>query len=217
MTLNATLSRVTDFYGRHGFLSTARRVTVGVRRALFSNRMAIFSCDLLSPVISTVHLPAAIVVQRIASLSELTPADLQRMTSFWNSALAEKNIRERFEKHSSLWLMKVNGNLAGYGWTLRGTTIEPYFFAIVQTDIHLFDFHVFPEFRGNGFNPLLVNFILGYLACEGKGRALIEAAEWNTAQLSSLRKTPFRQIAWAKKSAISHRPIIQWAQGVAHE
>lgn len=217
MSLTTTLGRVTDFYGRHGFVSTVRRLTIGVRRTLFSNRMAIFSCDLLSPLISMVDLPASVRVERIASLSELISGDLQCMTSFWNPALANKNICERFEKHSSLWLIRVRGNLVGYGWTLRGTTIEPYFFAMAPTDIHLFDFHVFPEFRGNGFNPLLVNFILGNLAREGNGRALIEAAEWNTAQLSSLRKTPFRQIAWAKKSAISHRPTIQWTQGVVHE
>jgi len=204
MTFATTLNRLSEFYGRHGLLSTLRRGTIGIRRTFFSNRMAIFSCDLARLTAPAVQMPSSVSVQRIPSLAALAPGDLQQMTSFWNPTLAKQNIRERFEKHSSLWLMKVKGTLAGYGWTLKGTSIEPYFFSLSQTDVHLYDFHVFPEFRGNGFNPLLVTFILGSMAVEGSGRAFIEAAEWNTAQLSSLRKTPFRQVAWAKK--VAHFP-----------
>jgi hypothetical protein len=217
MTLGATISRVSEFYGRHGLLSTLRRGTIGIRRTFFSNRMAIFSCELGHLAAPGIKLPSSVSVERVLSLSTLDLGDLQQITSFWNPTLAKQSIRERFEKHSSLWLMKVKGILAGYGWTLRGTSIEPYFFSLCQTDVHLFDFHVFPEFRGNGFNPLLVTFILGSVAVEGNGRAFIEAAEWNTAQLSSLRKTPFRQIAWGRKSVISRRPIVSWIASAVNE
>ena len=61
-------------------------------------------------------------------------------------------------------------------------------------------------------NPLLVIHILRSLAREGGRRAFIEAAEWNEAQLSSLRKTPFQLMGWARKSTIFHRTIVCWAR-----
>ena len=77
------------------------------------------------------------------------------MTSFWNPKLAHRNIKERFDKGASLWLIKFEDRLAGYGWTLQGRTIEPHYFPLGQDDVHLFDFHVFPKYRGRGLTLFL--------------------------------------------------------------
>ena len=61
-------------------------------------------------------------------------------------------------------------------------------------------------------NPILVGNILGSLAREAAGRALIEAAEWNHAQLSSLAKTPFRCLGAAKKSTIFGHSVVRWSK-----
>ena len=127
-------------------------------------------------------------MERLDGLSELTAKHLQEITGFWNAKLANRNIRERFEKGASLWLLECDDQLAGYGWTLRGGTIEPYYFPLAQDDVHLFDFHVFPHYRGRGMNRYLISRILDSLSDNCGGRAFIEAAEWNEAQLSSLRK-----------------------------
>ena len=79
--------------------------------------------------------------------------------------------------------------------------------------MHLFDFHVFPQYRGRGINPFLVTHILESLARVGAGRAFIEAAEWNKAQLSSLTKTPFRRLGMARKLTIFRRTIVLWSDG----
>jgi ribosomal protein S18 acetylase RimI-like enzyme len=135
------------------------------------------------------------------------------MTSFWNSKLARRNIDQRFDAAAVLWLIKSEGELAGYGWTLQGGTMEPYYFPLGTQDVHLFDFHVFPRYRGRGMNPLLVRHILRRLAAEGLGRAFIEAAEWNRAQLSSLGKTPFRRFGSARKWTALRRTVVFWANG----
>jgi ribosomal protein S18 acetylase RimI-like enzyme len=95
---------------------------------------------------------------------------------------------------------------------MQGNTIEPHYFPLTPDDVHLFDFHVFPQYRGQGMNPLLVKHILRSLTDECVGRAFIEAAEWNEAQLSSLRKTEFRYMGWARKIAIFHRTIVCWSR-----
>jgi ribosomal protein S18 acetylase RimI-like enzyme len=212
MTISTSISRLTSFYTRHGFGATIRRAGLAVKRALFSNRMVVFYCDLAMLTKSSADLPSSVKVERLRNYAELSPQDLQQMANFWNPRQAHRNIRERFDQGASLWLIKSGENLAGYGWTLRGSTIERHYFPLTQDDVHLFDFHVFPGYRGRGMNPLLVTHILDSLASECGFRAFIEAAEWNEAQLSSLRKTPFRRMGCARKSTILHRTIVCWAR-----
>jgi ribosomal protein S18 acetylase RimI-like enzyme len=157
-------------------------------------------------------LPSFLKVEQKRSSAELSPEDFEAITSFWNPRLARRNMKERFGKGASLWMIKSHGRLAGYGWTLQGHTIEPHYFPLGRDDAHLFDFHVFPEYRGQGMNPFLVGEILGRLAREGASRALIEAAEWNQAQLSSLSKTPFRRLGLARKLTIFNRTIVCWTE-----
>ncbi len=139
------------------------------------------------------------------------------MTSFWNPKWAFRNIKERFGQGASLWLIKSEDRLAGSGWTLRGRTIAPHYFPLGPEDVHFFDFHVFPQYRGRGMNPFLVNHMLRSLAADGGGRAFIEAAEWNGAQLASLKKTPFRHLGWARKFTIVRHTIVWWAENGAVE
>jgi ribosomal protein S18 acetylase RimI-like enzyme len=212
MTISTSISRLAAYYTRHGYAATIHRASLAVKRAVFSNRMVIFYCDLTKQTAVPVHISSFLKVERLRSYAELSPPDLHQIINIWNKKLAHRNIRERFDQGASLWLMRSGEQLAGYGWTLKGSTIEPHYFPLAEDDVHLFDFHVFPQYRGQGMNPLLVNHILRSLAGECGGRALIEAAEWNGPQLSSLRKTPFRRMGWARKSTIFHRTIVSWDQ-----
>jgi ribosomal protein S18 acetylase RimI-like enzyme len=210
MGISNTISRFTSYYSRHGFGATIRRAQVVAKQALFSGRMVLFYCDLAKQHKLPANLPGLLTVQRLRSRADLSPVDLREMTSFWNPTQAHGNIQERFEQGASLWVIKSDEKLAGYGWTMRGHTIEPHYFPLAQDDVHLFDFHVFPQYRGRGLNPLLVNHILGKSSEEDGGRAFIEAAEWNKAQLSSLTKTPFQRLGYARKSTIFRRIIVCW-------
>jgi ribosomal protein S18 acetylase RimI-like enzyme len=213
MGIPASLSRFATYCTRHGFWATIQRTGLSVRRALLSGRSVLFYCDLDTQTGIPCGLPSFVKVERKRGSAELSPEDLEEMTSFWNPKLAKRNMKERFGKGSSLWLIKSFDRLAGYGWTLQGRTIEPHYFPLGHDDVHFFDFHVFPQYRGRGMNPLLVTYILQRLAAEGVGRALIEAAEWNQAQLSSLSKTPFRRLGRAKKVTIFGRTIVSWSRG----
>jgi GNAT superfamily N-acetyltransferase len=212
MKISNSISRLTSYYTRRGFGATFRRGGLAVKRVLFSNRMVVFYHDLSMQTNAPVNIPNSLHMDRLKSYAELSPRDLQDMTSFWNPEVAHQNIRERFEQGASLWLIKSGDHLAGYGWTLQGATIEPHYFPLAQDDVHFFDFHVFPQYRGNGVNPVLVSHILRSVAAECSGRAYIEAAEWNKAQLASLAKTPFRPLGLARKSKIFHRTIVCWAK-----
>jgi ribosomal protein S18 acetylase RimI-like enzyme len=174
--------------------------------------MVLFYCDLPGQASLRTDSPSSLDVEQKRSEAELSPQDLQEMTSFWNPKLARRLMKERFGLGASLWMIKSEGHLAGYGWSLQGRTVEPHYFPLGQDDVHLFDFHVFPQFRGRGMNPFLVNHILQSLATEKAGRAFIEAAEWNQPQLSSLTKTPFHRLGMAGKWTILGRTMVRWGK-----
>jgi ribosomal protein S18 acetylase RimI-like enzyme len=212
MGISTSISRFGDYYRRHGSWATIRRTVLAVRRALFSSHMVVFYCDLSRLAAPPSDLPGFLKVEQKTSSSELAPEDLEAMIGVWNPKLVRQNLKERFDLGASLWLIKSHDRLAGYGWTLQGGTIEPHYFPLGPEDVHLFDFHVFPQYRGLGMNPFLVAHILRRLATERAGRALIEAAEWNQAQLSSLSKTPFRRLGMARKWTILGHTFVRWAE-----
>jgi ribosomal protein S18 acetylase RimI-like enzyme len=212
MSISTSVSRVTDYFKRNGFRATIRRVGLAARRALFSNRMVLFYCDLSTLKPPAADLPSSVEVERHTNQTDLSPQDLQEITSFWDPTLARRRIKERFELGASLWLIKFEDNLAGYGWTLQGRTVEPHYFPLGADDVQFLDFHVFPKYRGRALDWFLMTHILHRLAEEGRARAFGEAAEWNQASLASFAMTPFRLLGWARKFTISRRTIVCWDQ-----
>jgi ribosomal protein S18 acetylase RimI-like enzyme len=212
MGIFTSVERLATYYKRHGLWATVQRFTLEVRRSLFSGHQVVFHCDLADYASHQQALPISLRVERKKDYSELSLQDLHEIVSFWNPTLAQRNIEERLAKEASLWLIKSEGRLAGYGWTSQGRTIAPHYFPLGSYDVHFFDFYVFPQYRGRGINPLLVTHILHSLAADSRGRAFIEAAEWNEAQLSSLAKTPFHRLGWVRMVTVFGRTIVWWEQ-----
>jgi ribosomal protein S18 acetylase RimI-like enzyme len=212
MAIFESISRIAVYYSRHGFRETTHRVVLATKRALFASRMVVFYCDLARQTPCATAIPSSLQIYRLRGEAEFDPNDLERITNFWNPKQAQRNIKERFAKGASLWLVRSGDNLAGYGWTLQGCTVEPYYFPLAPGDVHLFDFHVFPQYRGQGVNPFLVNKILQELAMTGGGRAFIEAAEWNESQLLSLRKTSFQRLGRARSLTMFGHKFVSWVE-----
>ena len=206
MNESSSISRLREFHRTHGTRVTMQRFTVALQRAASRGQMVLFACDL--PVKGA---PAAMEnLERQQTEASLSAADLERLVSHWNPDAMRRLIAERFAASAELWLLRENGIIAACGWTLKGKTMEPHYFPLQPGDVHLFDFFVFPEFRGRGLNPALVWQILTALSREGLKRALIEAAAWNKPQLSSLKKTPFQKLGIARKS-LWGKTTVMWS------
>jgi hypothetical protein len=212
MSISNSISRFTAYYKMHGFRSTIQRAGVAVKRGLFSSRMVVFYCDLPTLTVRPVHIPSSMRIDRLRSEAELSPTDLVEITSFWNPKQARRNIEERFTKGSSLWLIKSEDKVAGYGWTLQGRTIAEYYFPMAHDDVQLFDFYVFPKFRGRALHWLLTAYILQILASEGAARTFADTGEWNQAQLSSFKMTPFRRMGLVSTFTIFGRTFVRWVE-----
>jgi GNAT superfamily N-acetyltransferase len=204
------VSRLVGYFKRHGFRSTLDRFWVFMQR-MFSNRMVLFYLDF--PKRSTsldARLPQHLAVERKGSRAEMRSDDWDKIVNFWNPRMAERNLTERFCQGAALWLVRSEGQLAGYGWTVTGHTIEPHYHPLGANDVHMFDFLVFPEFRGKNVNPFLVDYILDQMTKEGMTRAYIEVREWNKPQLQSLRKTRFQLLGVARKTSLFGRTFVEW-------
>jgi len=201
-----------DFYKRNGMRATFRRMGLAVKRALFTSRMVLFYCDLAALRSQTAVLPNSLKVERRRSRADLSTADFKQIVSAWNPKLAERNLMERFALGASLWLIKYDDGLAGYGWTLQGRTVEPHYFPLGERDVQFLDFHVFAKYRGRAMDWFLMTYILHELAVDGCSRAFGEAAEWNAASLSSFALAAFRQLGWARKFRLPGRTLVLWTR-----
>jgi ribosomal protein S18 acetylase RimI-like enzyme len=212
MTISNSISRVTSYYTRHGFGATIRRASLTVNRALFSNRKVVFYCDLAKQTTPPANILNSLKIERLRGYAELSPQDLQAMTSFWNPKQAHRNIRERFDQGASLWLIKSGDRLAGYSWTLWGRTIAPYYLLLGEDDVQLFDFYVFPKFRGRAILWFLITHILHSLGVEGAARVFGDVAEWNQASLSFYKMTPFRRLGLVRSFTILGHTFVSWVE-----
>lgn len=210
MAIFEPISRLFAFFKRHGFRATLRRSWVFVQR-IFSNRMVLFYLDFPKVEASLgAILPQPLTAERIGSQAEMSPEDSEKIANLWNPRVTQRNMTERFGQGASLWLIRWEGRLAGYGWTMTGHTIEPHYHPLGANDVHMFDFLVFPEYRGRNVNPSLVDHILNQMTQEGRSRAYIEVREWNKPQLQSLRKTKFQRLGVARKTSLFGRTFVEW-------
>lgn len=211
MRISVLASRFVTYYSRHGFGATIQRLGVATRR-LFLNRMVIFYCDLSKQITSPAKLPRSLTVQRLTSYAQLRPQDLETMTSFGDSKQAHRNIQERFEHAASLWLIWSGDMLAAYSWSVRGDTIEPYYFPLAPDDVRLLDFFTFPKFRGRAILWFLLTHILHELREEGVARVFGDVAEWNQASLSLYKMTPFQRLGVARMYKVLGYTFVRWVE-----
>ncbi len=210
MSLSTSLSRLIEYYRRHGFRLTLRRLCLSARRSLVSGRSVLFCCELRN-IQAPEPLPSFLTLACKKTVSDIDPQELQQITGFWNPPLAHRIIKERFGQDASLWLIRFHDKLAGYGWTVQGRTIEPHYFPLGPDDVQLLDFHVFPKYRGRAIDWFLMTHILASLAALGLTRAFGEAAEWNQASLASFQMASFQCLGIARKLTIFGRTVVLWA------
>jgi len=215
MGISSSISRVTEYHSRHGFLATIRRAGLAAKRAVFASRMVVFYCDLDERSLPPVNIPSSLSVERLGKQAEVNPQDLQEIISFWNPKIAAWKIKERFAKGSTLWLIKSDDRLAGYSWTIRGRAIAAYYFPMGPDDVQLFDFYVFPKFRGRAILWFLIAHILNRLGAEGAARIYGDVVEWNQASLSFYKMTPFRRLGVARSFTLFGRKFTCWADAGA--
>jgi hypothetical protein len=119
-------------------------------------------------------------------------------------------MKQRFLSSATLWVIKVNNNLAGYVWSAGQSDFGPYYFPIGDKDVFLFDGAVIAEYRGKNLYPLLLSNVLHGLRISGCSRAIYDAHEWNHAVIKSFMKVGGKRLGIVKKYKIGRRRYLLW-------
>jgi ribosomal protein S18 acetylase RimI-like enzyme len=197
--MNFWLSKLSQFYRSKGLVYTLRRCAHKLGDLTYIGSYVFFYADLTRMIPKEDVLPAGISIECCKCEGDILEHDRKVFSYYIREKELQRNMKERFTKGALLWLVRVGGHLAGYIWTIRGTTIEPYVRLLTVDDVHLFDNLIFEDFRGQGINPILVNYVLSEMQKQNCVRAFIETRMTNIAEFRSLAKTNFIKYGLAKK------------------
>ena len=209
--LPAPLARLIGYSQRHGLGPLFGRTLTITRRALFQSGYIVYACDLQKALLGD-ELRDPLRASCVAQFEDLRSEDWSAIVHDRTASVCRAAFLERFAEGALLWLIYENTALAGYGWTIVGRTLQPFYHPLTPGEAHLFDFMILPGFRGKSINPRLVNHILRELAREGRIRAYIDMAGWNAPQIASLKKTAFQRIGFARRLSMFGWTLVAWAQ-----
>src|ERR1051326_66234 len=139
----------------HGVASTLKRAWLRSKQLLRGDRLVLFYCELRELGIGTMEPVGEGKAELKQSQAELAVADAERIANISDPALQYHRMSKRFANGASLWLWRHDSQLAGFGWSITGKTIDTHFFPLSPEDVHLFDFFVFPQYRGQGIKRRL--------------------------------------------------------------
>lgn len=204
--------RLCCYFRKNGIVKTIGRGLQLIWQSIFRKRRLLFYVDLLKLPDERSNLSEDLTVEYRKSEDEISEEELDALILYRRERIIKHQLKDRFSKRARLWLIKLNGQVAGFVWSVRETTIEPYYFPLTSSDVHLFDNEVFHDYRGRGINSHLVNYVLFTLKEEGMVRAYIETAVRNVREIRSLAKTYFSNYGSATRFRIFGHNISSWSK-----
>jgi GNAT superfamily N-acetyltransferase len=213
MPKSSILRRLGNYYQKGGLLKTLRRIVEQPYRAIFKNQRLLVYAELNEVDNSVLSLPSGIIVDRKTAYDEAIQPDMRKMIDYWNTEGMIDRVKERFAKSTVLWIIRLNGDIAGFVWTISGKVLSPWYLPLTPHDAYVLDAVTFEQYRGRGLYAVLMNYVLGKLKAEGMSRVVGELYTTNTASIRGLKKTYYRTFGIARKFHILGRNITIWSQG----
>lgn len=210
MKLNLLVSRLVQSIKTKGIFFTMNRFFIISKRTLFQNKSIIYCADLCSIEYDNFELPKNYFIEVIQKEEDLSKNNLKQLLKYRPHEILKLQFQERFHKGAVLWLLMISDNVVGFHWSITGQPIKQYFFSFTCKDALLFDSEIFAEFRGQGLNPLLIDYIMCNLKKQGVNRAYIDIRMWNAANIRSITKTKFKKIGIARKVILLGKVFVIW-------
>jgi hypothetical protein len=214
MRLDHYLFRAKRYYQKRGLIKTLRHtIFVGLRNC-FQKEFILFTAELPQLEGREIVVPQGAVIVCREKECEISEPEYEVLLANGGKSIVAKQIKERFGKGAQIWLLKQESYLVGFVWSIGEKPVKPYFFPLTASDVHLFDNEIFSDYKGKGNNPFLIDYVLGELRKKGFLRAYIETQTWNKAEIKSLAKTAFQQLAVARKFSFFGKKIAVWSEKV---
>lgn len=213
MAIRAFYLRTATYLRRHGLKDTVKRLRREAQNQLRYNRDVLFCRDLLQGGFEGHPVPQGCRVERYDKNTGVPARLLKRIGEEYSEELLQAYVQNRLDKGASLWCLGNETEDMTYTWALTGRTMKPYYFPLVEDDLHLFDGFTFPPFRGRGLNAVLLDQVLKHYKDRGFVRAYLETHEWNSSVLKLVPKNGFVRIGLARKKVRRGRIRVTWWPG----
>lgn len=207
------LKRIQGVVRSQGIIAGLGWLIRTIYHRVIPQKQAIWFADLTVVDDKNFSLPAGVEIKRYTSRQELTETDYKMLLAKGTALMGSAThilIDERLKNGAVLWLLKENGNLAGYRWTIVRDTLLGTYVPHTELDVHEFGVEVFSGYRGKKIFQMFVKHALITLKHEGYKRFFTEVHLWNERSMKAMAKTDLRKIGVASRFNVLGRNVVVW-------
>jgi RimJ/RimL family protein N-acetyltransferase len=122
-----------------------------------------------------------------------------------------REIDKLFAKGYELWVGRLDGEMAGICWSRSGRNRTDYFVPLVETDATIMSCFVYPELRGRGIYPAMLQTMVNVLMDRDRiCDVYIDCKSWNSSSIRGIRKAGFVPIGKAVRMVLFEHVWILW-------
>ena len=208
------LKRIADIVRSEGLIAGIKWLIITLYHRVIPQKQVIWRTDLTETNSEGFSLPENIEIKRFYSIDQMEKEDLKTLIEDGTDLMGSAGrilIRERFEKGAVLWLLKVNGQLGGYRWTINNDHVNPTYVPHTEADVHSIGSELLPAFRGRDLFDLFR--ISSYITLKNEGfkRYYSETYLWNKRAVKSiLKNSPRKKIGIATRFRIFGKNVVVW-------
>jgi hypothetical protein len=149
-------------------------------------------------------------VRPIRSIDDLSAADRAALAAYGGPGYL-RTAEERIRSGWTLFLVDLGGTLAGGGWALTPATgLVSKVVPLLEGDVTIIDCFTFPERRGRGAYPGMLEGIAHHYGAQGCLRAFIFTRASNTASVRGIEKAGFVPVAVYWTLALGGGELVWW-------
>ena len=120
-------------------------------------------------------------------------------------------MKKLFRRGCEMWIGRLNGQVAGICWSKCDNVGDKYYVRLTKADAVILSCIVFPEFRGRGIYPaMLENMVRTMMGHNSVRRVFIDCKSWNAPSVRGILKAGFHPIGKALRMDLFNRMWILW-------
>jgi hypothetical protein len=153
-----------------------------------------------------------LIVERYPTRDSVDPVLLDTLARGRDGRIV-RQVDSQFLKGCELWLGRIEGAVEGVCWSRSHTLRSDYFVPLKETDANILSCFVFPECRGKGIYPAMLETMVSLLFAQDQIRNVyIDCKSWNIASIHGIQKAGFILIGKAVRMVLFGKAWIIWSQ-----
>ena len=122
-----------------------------------------------------------------------------------------REVDKLFARGCELWLGWIEGEIAGVCWSCSRKSRMDYFVPLREDDATILSCFVFPQYRGRGIYPSMLETIVRTLMNDDQvSKVYIDCKSWNRPSIRGIQKAGFVRIGSALRMALGGHVRILW-------